>query len=296
MRKRPGRWRGPRRRRGWPGRRWTASTCSFRPIEFGLPRTRTATGTARNCRGTGEGSGGGVAGSGLGPGGSAGASTTAWRNRIPATAKSGWSRRWPAGASGHPPAAWPTGPGRTGIPEGRGETRGVGAVRGHGRHPPDRTGPDPQRDRQRPFGEVRVWRAHESHRHALWILNPHGQARGPPDDYRDELARTLYFLASKRLVRWTVGRDGDASREAPGAGPHYYKSNECRGTAIAILETLSREHPHEPDYRFLLGLCYRLSEVDPRPHAAQPGLPAIAGPADPRRASSPVSRRCRLPL
>ena len=106
-------------------------------------------------------------------------------------------------------------------------------------------------------------RAHESHRHALRILNSAGKNSGPTDDYRYELARTLYFLASKRLGAMDGRRDGEPAEKAPGLGPHYYKSSEYRGTAIAMLEALSREHPNEPDYRFLLGLCYRLSEVGP---------------------------------
>ncbi len=106
-------------------------------------------------------------------------------------------------------------------------------------------------------------RAHESHRHALRILHQAGQNSGSTDDYRYELARTLYFLASKRLGAMDGRRDGDAGEKPPAAGPHYFKSSEYRGTAIAMLETLAGQHPNEPDYRFLLGLCYRLTEVGP---------------------------------
>jgi eukaryotic-like serine/threonine-protein kinase len=109
-------------------------------------------------------------------------------------------------------------------------------------------------------------RAHESHRHALQILNAADKDGEASDAYRYELARTLYFLASKRLGAMDSRRDGDAGplEKAPGPGPHYYKSREYRGAAIAMLEALSEEHPNEPDYRFLLGLCHRLSEIGPR--------------------------------
>lgn len=108
-------------------------------------------------------------------------------------------------------------------------------------------------------------RAHQAHQQALRILDLAGANAVPTGDYRYELARTLYFLASKRLAAMDRRRDGDGSEPTGSLGPHYYKSDEYRRTAIAMLEALAREHPAAPDYRFLLALCYRLSAVGPPP-------------------------------
>jgi serine/threonine protein kinase len=106
-------------------------------------------------------------------------------------------------------------------------------------------------------------RAHESHRHALSILRSVEPASRSSEDYRYELARTLYFLAGKRLGAMDTRRDGDARENLSELGPHYYKSSEYRKAAIAMLEELSRRHPADPDYRFLLALCHRLSGIGP---------------------------------
>ena len=50
-RERRRRWRGPRPRRGWPWRRWTASTCSWPPIASGLAADSAAGGAACACVG-----------------------------------------------------------------------------------------------------------------------------------------------------------------------------------------------------------------------------------------------------
>ncbi len=106
-------------------------------------------------------------------------------------------------------------------------------------------------------------RAHQAHRQALQILETAGKTAAPTDGYRYEFARTLYFLASKRLAAMDNRRDGEAGEPSAGLGPHHYRSGEYRQTAVAMLEALVGEHPTEPDYRFLLALCYRLSEVGP---------------------------------
>jgi len=97
--------------------------------------------------------------------------------------------------------------------------------------------------------------AHESHRHALSILDAADPATRLAENYRYELARTLYFLASKHLGAMDSRRDGEGSECVSGPGPHYYKSREYRRSAIAMLEELTREHPGTPEYRFLLALC-----------------------------------------
>lgn len=106
-------------------------------------------------------------------------------------------------------------------------------------------------------------KAHESHRHALSVLQSVRKSRRLTEGYRYELARTWYFLASKRLGAMGSPRYGEAGEHVTGLRPHYYKSNEYRTSAIRLLEELTREHPCVPDYRFLLGLCQRLSDVGP---------------------------------
>jgi tetratricopeptide (TPR) repeat protein len=106
-------------------------------------------------------------------------------------------------------------------------------------------------------------KAHESHRHALSVLQSVPQASGLTEVYRYELARTLYFLASKRLGAMGSGRYGEAGENVTGPRPHYYKSNDYRTAAVRILDELTRAHPGDPDYRFLLGLCQRLTDVGP---------------------------------
>lgn len=108
-------------------------------------------------------------------------------------------------------------------------------------------------------------RAYESHVQAFSILQSVDPSDVSNNDYRYELARTLYFLAGKRLSGF-VGRRGDLTGEnRAGSGPHHYKSAEYRDRAIGILEDLTREEPGIADDRFLLALCYRLSGVGPMP-------------------------------
>ena len=106
-------------------------------------------------------------------------------------------------------------------------------------------------------------RAHESHRHALRILDAVDPDDSGSEDYRYEVARTWYFLASKRLGAIDPRGDGDARENPTALGPHYFKSREYRRAAIEMLEALAQQHPAEPDYRFLLALCYRLSGIGP---------------------------------
>jgi len=106
-------------------------------------------------------------------------------------------------------------------------------------------------------------KAHESHRHALSVLQAVPPSHEPTESYRYELARTLYFLASKRLPALGGRRDGDAGESLAGPRPHHYKSNDYRTAAVRILGELTRAHPDEPDYRFLLALSQRLTDVGP---------------------------------
>ncbi|MBC8875195.1 MAG: serine/threonine protein kinase [Planctomycetes bacterium] len=108
-------------------------------------------------------------------------------------------------------------------------------------------------------------RAYESHVQSFSILQSVEPADGSADQYRHELARTLYFLAGKRLGGFASRRGDQTNGDATGSGPHHYKSNEYRERAIGILEDLTREHPGVADYRFLLALCHRLSGIGPAP-------------------------------
>jgi tetratricopeptide (TPR) repeat protein len=108
-------------------------------------------------------------------------------------------------------------------------------------------------------------RAYESHVQAFSILQSVEPADESAADYRHELARTLYFLAGKRLGGFGGRRGDDASENATGSGPHHYRSNEYRERAISILEDLTRENPGVADYRFLLALCHRLTGIGPVP-------------------------------
>ena len=83
-----------------------------------------------------------------------------------------------------------------------------------------------------------------------------------PPEYRYETARTLYFLASRRLSALSSQR-GAIAADATEAGRYLKRSREYRRLAISILEELARENPDAPDFRFLLALCYRPSEIDP---------------------------------
>jgi tetratricopeptide (TPR) repeat protein len=104
-------------------------------------------------------------------------------------------------------------------------------------------------------------RAYESHVEAFSILQSVRQTSGSAEEYRYELARTLYFLAGKRLSGLGNRRGRDADENVAGPGPHHYKSTEYREWAISILDELVRENPNAPDYRFLLALCHRLSGI-----------------------------------
>jgi tetratricopeptide (TPR) repeat protein len=114
-------------------------------------------------------------------------------------------------------------------------------------------------------------RAYESHENALSILESFDRTGGLPEEYRYELARTLYFLAAKRISG--VGtRDGnEAATSVAGFTRHQFQSSEYRKSAIRILDELIRECPDAPDYRFLLALCHRPSGLAP-PAARSPGI------------------------
>lgn len=106
-------------------------------------------------------------------------------------------------------------------------------------------------------------RAYESHVQALSVLQSVASSAESAGSYHHELARTLYFLASKRLGGFAGRRDGSVSENVTSTGPHHYKSKEYRDQAISILEDLTRENPDVPDYRLLLALCHRVTGIGP---------------------------------
>jgi tetratricopeptide (TPR) repeat protein len=107
-------------------------------------------------------------------------------------------------------------------------------------------------------------KAYQSHRAALAILRSTGDTQQADEQYRYELARTLYFLAGKRLSG-LQNRRGDKSPDAVvRPRPRHYRSSEYRDSAIAVLDALVREHPENPDYRFLLALCHRQAKFSHR--------------------------------
>jgi serine/threonine protein kinase len=103
--------------------------------------------------------------------------------------------------------------------------------------------------------------AGRAHRAALAVLDAAGTANAASVAYRYELARTLYFLATKpaRGNSWT------AVQELPETWPASHAASEYRKSAVAILESLAKENPAAPDYRFLLALCYRSAGAAPTP-------------------------------
>jgi serine/threonine protein kinase len=108
-------------------------------------------------------------------------------------------------------------------------------------------------------------RAYESHENALSILYSRQQTGGLPEEYRYELARTLYFLASKRIGGLNARGGSEAAGGMTGFTRRPYQSGEYRKSAIKILEGLIQEYPDAPDYRFLLALCHRPSGLAPTP-------------------------------
>jgi serine/threonine protein kinase/tetratricopeptide (TPR) repeat protein len=100
-------------------------------------------------------------------------------------------------------------------------------------------------------------RACDSHEKALALLQSLDAEPGPvSEERRYELARTMYFLDSKRpgLADGRQPRAPDARAKAPAVG---LATGEYRKSATRILEELTRENPLAPDYRLLLALCYR---------------------------------------
>lgn len=107
--------------------------------------------------------------------------------------------------------------------------------------------------------------AYEAHRKAIHVLRSFEQPGELSAEYRYELARTLYLLANKHAVEPGNRRGTDTAEDPSAPGPRQYNSRQCRESAIGILEQLSKENPHVPDYRFLLALCHRPPGVGPDP-------------------------------
>jgi len=108
-------------------------------------------------------------------------------------------------------------------------------------------------------------RAYESHQNALLALRSFEQTDRLPEEYRYELARTFYFLSSKRPGATDSPTRREPAEDATDRWPPQDKFNEYRNSAISILEQLTQENPNAPDYRFLLALCYRPSGFLPTP-------------------------------
>jgi serine/threonine protein kinase/tetratricopeptide (TPR) repeat protein len=100
-------------------------------------------------------------------------------------------------------------------------------------------------------------RAYESHREALRVLHLSANTDRVSNDYRYELARTLYFLASRRPNGSGGGHGDDAVEDTAGGRSQSARSQAYRKQAVQILDRLARDNPDAPDYRFLLALCYR---------------------------------------
>lgn len=106
--------------------------------------------------------------------------------------------------------------------------------------------------------------AYAAHRLALDALLMVENAAEAPAAFRYELARTYYFLASKRAGKPDELRGSAVAEVGSDRIPPTQGSGSYRRLAIRLLEQLAHEQPDVPDYRLLLALCYR---------------PAIFGPA-----------------
>jgi len=111
-------------------------------------------------------------------------------------------------------------------------------------------------------------RAYASHQKALSVLKACDATIVPPAESRYELARTMYFLSSKRPIapdrrpaQWRAG----SSAELWGLRA---RANEYRKSATRILEGLVEERPRAPDCQLLLALCYRLPSSAPARRAS----------------------------
>jgi len=94
--------------------------------------------------------------------------------------------------------------------------------------------------------------AYASHGRAWQALRPPAPISDRPEAFRYELARTMYFLATKRSGTSDLGPPTPARKD-------------CRRAAIKLLEQLLLEQPGVPDYQFLLALCHRPSVIGPAP-------------------------------
>jgi len=112
--------------------------------------------------------------------------------------------------------------------------------------------------------------AYESHRLALSVLQ--SCEPSPAEAYRFELARTYYFLSSKPLNGFNSRRWNDPVEDGAGVRSPHYRTSLYRKSAIQLLESLTGENPGVPDYRFLLALCHRPSELGPTPARSEADL------------------------
>lgn len=104
--------------------------------------------------------------------------------------------------------------------------------------------------------------AYASHRCALAAIQRAGELADLPSECQYEAARTLYFLANKATFELGNRRGEDDLNGSRRSG-RPYSSQQCREAATSILESLVRENPSLPDYRFLLALCLRPSGPTP---------------------------------
>ena len=91
--------------------------------------------------------------------------------------------------------------------------------------------------------------ARRSHEDALWVLETLPPPAAAPPEVRYELARTHYFLGIKDQLL----------EERPPRGPRGGPSEEDRNldTAIFLFRELAAQYPANPNYRYMLALCYR---------------------------------------
>jgi len=151
----------------------------------------------------------------------------------------------------------------------------IGLYQGLGQSPSD--GASPRVEIAKTYNELgRLYQARDpmqqardAHQNALAILEAAPNRSAPTPEFQLELARTHYFLAI--ATRPEAGGEGEAPAEplaragsgSAGASPSRFPQPSGPAplrhlkTAIALLSPLREADPANPQYRHLLGLCYR---------------------------------------
>jgi tetratricopeptide (TPR) repeat protein len=105
-------------------------------------------------------------------------------------------------------------------------------------------------------------RAQESHGKAMRALESRQGAAATSADFRYEMARTHYLLGNKVAGEPDRPRHRAAPQDPGASGAQKVDSRHCRAAAVDILESLIRENPGIPEYRFLVALCHRPMAAD----------------------------------